>query len=569
MYSASLAWLFSVTLKATVLAGCALAAMRLLGRKSAAARRTVLAVFGLAILLLPLAQLFLPRWHLGFWKPPTVAPIPVDDFVERVGPEMEGQPLTPAVATWVRHHVAESRAPQGWLASLWLLAGGVWLAGAGWCLVARGRLWLRLRGLLRQAVPLSARSGFIGEVARACTQGRVPMPRVLVSRAISGPFTCGYGRRAALVLPPDFFQYGAGARAAMLRHELAHLRHGDWLLQLALGFLSCLLWFHPLIHWLERRTRLECEKSCDDAVVLSGIAPAEYGELLLGLYQRGGGTPGLAATGSRPAARGAKEAMKNRLLSLADRSLPRSGRVRRSLLVCGLLGGTVLGAIRPGSSENWVFRLVDRALPQSDALAGYWTLDRLDEKAPLRNAVALSHNGRIASAVVFNGVDSYVDLDNTPLKDLQFPLTLCAWVRSTESDPSQNIVWAGSGMKTEYLHIGVTYGKATVRIRNGGDGKRLVGPAVNDGRWHHIAGVFISPTLRELYVDGKLVAVQRSSCDLPALKRLQVGRNGRDKATSYLDGVVDEVRIYRTRLLPEDVQTIMKGDQSVMATAAW
>src|SRR5262245_29491482 len=106
--AALLGWLVPVTLKATFLAGLAALAMRLSRRSSAASRRALLAACSLVLLLLPLGQLLLPRWHLGFWRPAPPAPIAVDNVVERVGPELEGKPVTPAVATWIHRELAQS-----------------------------------------------------------------------------------------------------------------------------------------------------------------------------------------------------------------------------------------------------------------------------------------------------------------------------------------------------------------------------------------------------------------------------------------------------------------------------
>src|SRR5262245_37465672 len=111
--AALMIWLVPVTLKATLLAGLAMLAMHLLRRRSAAARRAVLAAFGVTMLLLPAGQLLFPQWHLGLWRPAPAAPIPVDNVVERVGPELEGQPVTPAVAGWVRQELAAAQTANG------------------------------------------------------------------------------------------------------------------------------------------------------------------------------------------------------------------------------------------------------------------------------------------------------------------------------------------------------------------------------------------------------------------------------------------------------------------------
>src|SRR5262249_37885746 len=56
-------------------------------------------------------------------------------------------------------------------------------------------------------------------------------------------------------------------RAAVLTHELAHLRRRDhWVRWLELAA-TCLYWWHPLLGWISRRLRAAEEECCDAWVV--------------------------------------------------------------------------------------------------------------------------------------------------------------------------------------------------------------------------------------------------------------------------------------------------------------
>ncbi|HEX6098572.1 MAG TPA: transglycosylase SLT domain-containing protein, partial [Thermoanaerobaculia bacterium] len=81
--------------------------------------------------------------------------------------------------------------------------------------------------------------------------------------------------------PPGGRAEAAPYMDAILRHELAHVRRGD-ALTLALAELTkALQWFNPLVWLAVKRLRAESERACDDAVVASGIAPAEVADRLV------------------------------------------------------------------------------------------------------------------------------------------------------------------------------------------------------------------------------------------------------------------------------------------------
>jgi TonB family protein len=69
----------------------------------------------------------------------------------------------------------------------------------------------------------------------------------------------------------------------VLAHELAHIVRHDWLLQVSAELARAFYWFHPLVWMAVERLRQESECACDDAVLNSGVPPAEYANQLLEL----------------------------------------------------------------------------------------------------------------------------------------------------------------------------------------------------------------------------------------------------------------------------------------------
>ena len=78
-------------------------------------------------------------------------------------------------------------------------------------------------------------------------------------------------RRPAVMLPAAAAGWSAERMRVVLLHELAHVRHCDWLLQMAAEALRCLWWFNPLAWVARARLRRESEHAADDLVLARGV----------------------------------------------------------------------------------------------------------------------------------------------------------------------------------------------------------------------------------------------------------------------------------------------------------
>jgi TonB family protein len=99
------------------------------------------------------------------------------------------------------------------------------------------------------------------------------------SSALAMPLTWGTFR-PVLVLPLSAKHWPEDRRRIVLSHELAHIARQDWFLQICAELARATYWFHPLAWLAARRLRQESERACDDAVLLSGIAPCHYASQL-------------------------------------------------------------------------------------------------------------------------------------------------------------------------------------------------------------------------------------------------------------------------------------------------
>ncbi len=87
----------------------------------------------------------------------------------------------------------------------------------------------------------------------------------------STPATIGW-RRPVLLLPVDWRTWTDEECLAVLAHEIEHVRRGDFASWVAAQFGVALHFYHPLVHWLAARLRLQQELAADAAAarVLGG-----------------------------------------------------------------------------------------------------------------------------------------------------------------------------------------------------------------------------------------------------------------------------------------------------------
>ena len=66
--------------------------------------------------------------------------------------------------------------------------------------------------------------------------------------------------------------------AAIVAHELCHVRSRDNLAAAVHMLVEAIFWFHPLVWWIGRRLVDERERACDEEVLRPGSEPEVYAE---------------------------------------------------------------------------------------------------------------------------------------------------------------------------------------------------------------------------------------------------------------------------------------------------
>lgn len=129
-------------------------------------------------------------------------------------------------------------------------------------------------------------------------------PAISYCRRIAAPTVIGVLR--PMILLPTSIVSGLDQEqlAAILGHELAHIRRYDLLMNLLQRVLETVLFFHPVVWFVSRRLSEEREQCCDDLVVALGAEPIQYAGALLRIAElqchRPPQATALAASGQRP-----------------------------------------------------------------------------------------------------------------------------------------------------------------------------------------------------------------------------------------------------------------------------
>ncbi|MGA2047873.1 MAG: M56 family metallopeptidase [Terracidiphilus sp.] len=101
--------------------------------------------------------------------------------------------------------------------------------------------------------------------------------RMRFSRAVSSPVTIGSG----VLLPADCVEWDAEKLRIVLAHERAHVRQGDFYLQLLSGIYAAVFWFSPLGWWLKGELSDLGEAISDRAGLEEARSRTSYAEVLL------------------------------------------------------------------------------------------------------------------------------------------------------------------------------------------------------------------------------------------------------------------------------------------------
>lgn len=157
----------------------------------------------------------------------------------------------------------------------------IWAIGALLTLIVRAWKALSLRLECANSTPTTKEDTLVILLKKITKQYKIRRtPWLLVNNTIESPITSGV-LRPIIILPSHVTKLEKQEQTMILKHELAHVKRFDVLLDAFIELVCVLFWFLPLTWIVTRRHHLEKEKACDDAVLESGHPAHDYSELLL------------------------------------------------------------------------------------------------------------------------------------------------------------------------------------------------------------------------------------------------------------------------------------------------
>jgi hypothetical protein len=220
---------------------------------------------------------------------------------------------------------------------------------------------------------------------------------------------------------------------------------------------------------------------------------------------------------------------------------------------------------QPGSGE----------VDLQNGLVGHWTFDGADTLTSITDrsgqgnhgrlefgtegntsTSSMQTRGRIGQALNFDGIDDYIDIDDTPSLQIADTLTVSAWVKQTGFSGSfspfsyqQTGQW---GLFNSSIGWWAMYVNATRT------------PAVygyNDAEWKHLVGTYdrFEGTIR-FYINGVLTGERAESDPIGIGGNIYIGRvlSG---SFRYFPGVIDDIRIYNRALSAEEITALYRMGQ--------
>lgn len=182
-------------------------------------------------------------------------------------------------------------------------------------------------------------------------------------------------------------------------------------------------------------------------------------------------------------------------------------------------------------------------------------------------AIIIAINGYSQNGTLnFDGTDDFVDVGNATALQLTGAVTYEAWVWTSSSTNGYIFGRRSSDASNGMANDLVMKNDGTIRFRAASGGsiihKAEGTTPINDGQWHHVAGVFFPGDSVQVYVDGVLedqittsVINSINANSLP----FQIGKPGGTATVTPFDGEIDEVRVWNTARTNAEINANMNS----------
>ena len=236
----------------------------------------------------------------------------------------------------------------------------------------------------------------------------------------------------------------------------------------------------------------------------------------------------------------------------------------------GIITSATISATGTGTSLNDVVRL------KMDNNAASTTVSDSSGNSHTgtsqQNTDVLTTAGQIDRALTFNGTTDYITIADHADFNFSTALTVVCWVNLTDLVSRQIFVSKSNHLTTEMEWSFRTEFSGKVQVRFG-TATGVTGPAeqtddvvLTAGVWHHVAFTY-SAGIVIIYIDG--FAVDSTTIDGTIVTSLnnetadiQVGVESAG-GFNFLDGIMDEIRIFGSVLTPTQILTIFNNSEII------
>jgi len=217
---------------------------------------------------------------------------------------------------------------------------------------------------------------------------------------------------------------------------------------------------------------------------------------------------------------------------------------------------------------------VTAVAPDSAALVAHYEFEGSAKDSTGTNHGTLNGNptyaaGVFGQAISLDGDGDYVNCGNESSFNLTNQITVAAWIKVNEFDNKYQTIISKGDNSWRLARVAdannvefACNGTAATRWTGKGEVPWAVlgTTSVNDGKWHHIAGVFDGTRL-QLYIDGVLQAAKAAAKSIDISESdVCIGANAQAPGREW-NGLIDDVCIYNYALSQPEILAIMGKGQ--------
>jgi beta-galactosidase len=180
--------------------------------------------------------------------------------------------------------------------------------------------------------------------------------------------------------------------------------------------------------------------------------------------------------------------------------------------------------------------------------------------------------GRCGGALELDGANSYVDCGQPDAFDFSDALTISMWFKVRQFDkPSQVLAAKGNDTWRLERHDNagtiefIVTGPETTGMNRSKTPVAISKRTVDDGRWHHVAGLYDGKRVA-LYLDGQLEhSVDASGSIAQNTEPVLLGENSGSRGRSF-NGWLDDVRLYGHALTADEIRALYSNAATALGT---